>query len=66
MICHSLCCTCGGQHLLKGNAFFVFAGAADQNLGTESGIGKTTAAAAMSKDLINLDWNGGMKTHFNI
>jgi hypothetical protein len=51
--------------LLKGNTFFVFAAAADQDLGTESGIGKMKAAV-MSKNLIKLDGTGGMKTCFNI
>jgi len=68
VIYHSHCCTCGGRsciQLLKGNAFFVFAAAADQNPGTESGIEKMTVPV-MSKDLINLDGNGGMNTHFNM
>ena len=45
--------------------FFVFAAAADQNPGTESGIEKMTVPV-MSKDLINLDGNGGINTRFNI
>ena len=68
VIYHSPCCTCGGRsciHLLKGNAFFVFAAAADQNLGTESGIEKMTPAVT-SNDSRNLDGNGGMNTRFNI
>ena len=42
-----------------------FAAAADQNLGIQSGIDKMTPAVT-SNDSINLDGNGGMKTHLNI